>query len=66
MAGRTEPFNVVLLGALVVTGALLETVALIIPLALLVYAVGVMRSYRDPATSRRMAASRRPPGAGDG
>jgi serine/threonine protein kinase len=66
LAALTDPFNVVLLGALVVTGALLGTVALMIPLGLLVYAVGVVRSYRDPATSRRAMQSRRPPGARDG
>jgi serine/threonine protein kinase len=66
VAALTDPFNVVLLGALVVAGALLGTVVLMIPLALLVYASGVVRSYRDPATSRRVAQSRRPPGAGDG
>jgi serine/threonine protein kinase len=66
VAALTDPFNVVLLGALVVAGALLGTVVLMIPLALLVYAIGVVRSYRDPATSRRVAQSRRPPGAGDG
>lgn len=53
VAALTDPFNVVLLGALLVTGALLGTVALMIPLALLVYAVGVVRSYRDPGTARR-------------
>jgi serine/threonine protein kinase len=66
VAALTDPFNVVLLGALVAAGALLGTVVLMIPLALLVYAIGVVRSYRDPATSRRVAQSRRPPGAGDG
>jgi serine/threonine protein kinase len=66
VAALTDPFNVVLLGALVAAGALLGTVALMIPLALLVYSIGVVRSYRDPATSRRVAQSRRPPGAGDG
>jgi serine/threonine protein kinase len=61
----TDPFNVVLLGALLVAGVLLGTVALMIPLALIVYAVAVVHSYRDPATSRRLAESRRR-GARDG
>jgi serine/threonine protein kinase len=46
VAALTDPFNVVLLAALLATGALLGTVALMIPLALLVYAVGVVHSYR--------------------
>jgi serine/threonine protein kinase len=60
VAALTDPFNVVLLAALLVAGALLGTVALMVPLALLVYAAAVVRSYRDPATSRRVAQSRRP------
>jgi serine/threonine protein kinase len=54
----TDPFNVVLLGALVVVGALLSTITLMIPLALLVYAVGVVVSYRG--------AESRLPGGPDG
>jgi serine/threonine-protein kinase len=54
VAALTDPFNVLLLGALLVTGAILGTVALMIPLALLVYGVGVIRSYRDPETARRI------------
>jgi serine/threonine protein kinase len=50
----TDPFNVAILAALLIAGALLGTVALMTPLAVLVYAVGVIRSYRDSAT--------RPPG----
>jgi serine/threonine protein kinase len=63
LAALSEPFNVVLLGALLVAGALLGTVTLMIPLALLVYAVSVIRSYRDPGTARRIA--QRPRGDGD-
>jgi serine/threonine protein kinase len=58
VAALTDPFNVVVFGALLVAGALLGTVGLMIPLALLVYAVGVVRSYRDPDTARRAAQSR--------
>ena len=47
VAALTEPFNVVLLAALLMAGALLGTVALMTALALLVYAVGVARSYRE-------------------
>jgi serine/threonine protein kinase len=43
----TDPFNVAILAALLIAGALLGTVALMIPLAVLVYAVGVIRSYRE-------------------
>jgi serine/threonine protein kinase len=46
VSALTDPFNVVLVAALVITGALLGTVALMVPLALLVYAVGVVVSYR--------------------
>jgi serine/threonine protein kinase len=54
VAALTDPFNVVLLGALIVTGELLGSLQLMIPLALLVYAAGVVRSYRDPETARRI------------
>jgi serine/threonine-protein kinase len=57
-AALTDPFNVVLLCALLIVGALLGTVALMVPLAVLVYAAGVVRSYRDPATARRLAEAR--------
>jgi serine/threonine-protein kinase len=43
----SEPFNVVLLAALLVAGAVLGTVGLMIPLALLVYVVAVVWSYRS-------------------
>jgi serine/threonine protein kinase len=46
-AGLTDPFNVVLFGALLVAGALLGTVRLMVPLALAVYAAGVWRTYKD-------------------
>jgi serine/threonine-protein kinase len=58
VAALTDPFNVVVFGALLVAGALLGTVGLMIPLALLIYAIGVVRSYRDPGTARRAARSR--------
>ena len=46
-AALTEPFNVVVLAVLLVAGAVLGTVALMVPLALLVYAAGVVWSYRN-------------------
>jgi serine/threonine protein kinase len=58
IAALTDPFNVVLLCALLAVGALLGTVTLMVPLAVLVYAAGVVRSYRDPATARRLAEAR--------
>ena len=54
VAALTDPFNVVLFCALLIVGALLGTVALMAPLAALVYAAGVIRSYRDPETARRL------------
>jgi serine/threonine protein kinase len=54
LAALTEPFNVILLGGLLVAGDLLGSLRLMIPLALLVYAAGVVRSYRDPDTARRV------------
>ena len=51
----TEPFNVLLLAELLIAGAALGTLPLMVPLALLVYGVGVVRSYRDPATAERAA-----------
>jgi serine/threonine protein kinase len=47
VAAATDPFNIVLLAALMVAGAVLGAVALMIPLALAVYAAGVVWSYRD-------------------
>jgi serine/threonine protein kinase len=58
-AALSEPFNVVLLAALLIAGAALGALPMMIPLALVVYAVGVVRSYRDPATAERLAGSRR-------
>ena len=46
VAALTEPFNVVVLSALLTVGAVLGTVALMVPLALVVYAVAVAYSYR--------------------
>jgi serine/threonine protein kinase len=43
----TDPFNIVVLAALLVIGALLGAVAVMVPLALLVYAAGVVWSYRS-------------------
>ena len=43
----TDPFNVIVLAALILVGALLHTVGLMVGLALAVYAVGVWRSYHD-------------------
>jgi len=43
----TEPFNVVVLAALLVVGAVLGAVAVMIPLALLVFVAGVAWSYRN-------------------
>jgi serine/threonine-protein kinase len=54
LAALTDPFNVVLLCALLVVGALLGTVALMAALGALVYAAGVVRSYRDPETAERL------------
>jgi hypothetical protein len=54
VAALTEPFNVIVLGALLVMGELVGNLQLMIPLALLVYAAGVVRSYRDPDTARRV------------
>ena len=55
----TEPFNVVLLALLLIAGALLGALPLMVPLALLVYATGVLRSYKDPATADRSRARAR-------
>ncbi len=66
VAALTEPFNVVVLGAMLVAGALLDTVALMVPLALVVYALGVLRSVRDPDTARRLQESASRKGGRDG
>jgi serine/threonine-protein kinase len=66
VAALTEPFNVVVLGALLVAGALLDTVALMVPLALVVYALSVLRSVRDPDTARRLQEARSRKGGRDG
>jgi serine/threonine-protein kinase len=58
-AALTDPFNVVLLAALLVVGAALGALALMVPLALVVYAAGVARSYFDPATAERVGRSER-------
>jgi hypothetical protein len=60
-AALIEPFNVVVLGVLLVIGAALQALALMLPLALAVYAAGVVRSYRDPDTERRVERRRSPP-----
>ena len=57
-AALGDRFNVVLLAGLLVVGAILGAIAVMVPLALLVYAAGVLRSYRDPATADRAAARR--------
>jgi serine/threonine protein kinase len=51
----SEPFNVVVLAALLVAGIALDMLALLAPLAVLVYAVAVARSYLDPSTIERAA-----------
>jgi serine/threonine protein kinase len=48
-----EPFNLAVLGVLVVVGIALGTPLLMLALALVVYAAAVARSYLDPATRRR-------------
>ena len=60
----TEPFNVVLLAALLVAGVALHMLALLAPIAVLVYAVAVARSYFDPTTAQRAAKLRRRPDNG--
>jgi serine/threonine protein kinase len=47
VSALTDPFNVVLLCALLVAGALLGTVRLMVGLALVVYAAAVWRTYQD-------------------
>jgi len=55
VASLTDPFNLAVLAGLLVIGAVLGAIALMIPLALAVYLTGVLRSYRDPGTERRLA-----------
>jgi serine/threonine protein kinase len=51
-----EPFNLAVLGVLVVVGFVIGTPGLMIVLALAVYAAAVARSYLDPDTRRRALA----------
>jgi serine/threonine protein kinase len=62
----SDPFNVAVLGVLVVVGVLLGAFTLMIPLALAVYAAGVVRAYLDPETRRRATADMPPPRSGHG
>jgi len=55
LAAMRDPFNLAVLAALLVAAIALGRVTLGIPLAIAVYAAGVLRSYRDPETSRRLA-----------
>jgi serine/threonine protein kinase len=48
-----EPFNLAVLGALIVVGIVLGTPALMAVLAIVVYGAAVARSYLDPDTRRR-------------
>jgi serine/threonine protein kinase len=59
-----EPFNLAILGALVVVGVMLGTPLLMAVLALVVYGAAVARSYLDP-DMRRRAAARRGTAGGD-
>ena len=59
-----EPFNLAVLGALVVVGIVLGTPMLMAVLAVAVYGAAVARSYLDPDTRRR-ALTRRGAGGGD-
>jgi serine/threonine-protein kinase len=47
VVAASDPFNIVLLAALMVAGAVLGAVVVMIPLALVVYAAGVVWSYRN-------------------
>jgi len=62
-----EPFNLAVLGALVVVGIVLGTPVLMAVLALAVYGAAVARSYLDPDMRRRALARQgaRDPGGGD-
>jgi serine/threonine protein kinase len=51
-----EPFNLAVLGVLVVVGFLLGTPGLMLVLAVAVYGAAVARSYLDPDTRRRATA----------
>jgi serine/threonine-protein kinase len=53
-----EPFNLAILGVLLVLGVALGTPLLMLVLALAVYAAAVARSYLDPDTRRRALARR--------
>ncbi len=55
----SEPFNVVLLAALLVAGIALDQLPLLAPAAVVLYALAVIRSYLDPATADRAARLRR-------
>ena len=59
VAALSDRFNVGVLAGLLVVGALLGAIALMVPLAVAVYAAAVWRSYRDPATTRRLAEEER-------
>jgi serine/threonine protein kinase len=59
-----EPFNLAVLGALIVVGIVLGTPALMAVLAIVVYGAAVARSYLDP-DMRRRAAARRGAAGGD-
>ena len=47
VAALTDPFNVLVLAALLLVGVLLHTLALMVALGLAVYAAAVWRSYHD-------------------
>jgi hypothetical protein len=61
-----EPFNLAVLGVLVVVGFVLGTPALMLVLALAVYGAAVARSYQDPETRRRAMARLGAPNGTDG
>jgi len=56
-AALREPFNLAVLAVLLVAGIALGPVTLAVPLAVAVYAAGVLRSYLDPETTRRLTAA---------
>jgi serine/threonine protein kinase len=56
-----EPFNLAVLGGLVVIGLILGTPGLMLALAVAVYAAAVARSYRDPDTRARALGRRSGP-----
>jgi serine/threonine protein kinase len=59
LTALSEPFNVIVLAALLAAGIALDMLVLLAPLAVLVYAVAVARSYFDPNTVQRAAKLRR-------